>query len=346
MRLLNFFSGSYNCFIFRHISLIVILSVLIFGCGPRPPKVDHVKVDFKLIPFYEDLFSIHPDSLEKEKDRLITDYGKYLEAYSMRVIGSGSPYEAGFVPKMAAFLAYEPNREVLDTCLEVFDDLTGMTDELDNAFRYYKYYFPKAEIPDVYLHISGFNQSIIVDSGWVSVSVEKYLGADCVFYEWLNIPVYQRSRMIPEKVVPDVMKAIAMTNFLYNDSVDDFVSQMLYKGMIQYYMKQVMPHQSEEILFDYTTKELDWCKHYEEMMWSTIIERKHLFSTERLMVQKYVGESPFSFYFGQESPGRTGVFVGSRIVESFMKKNPDVTLSELMNLRDYHWILSKAGYRP
>lgn len=341
-----FFSGSRIFSLLRIFGSGVVLGSFLFACGPRPPKVDHIVADFNLVPFYEDLFSIHPDSFENEKDRLINEYGSYLEAYSMRVIKSGSPYDDEFASRIGMFLSYEPNQEVLDTCKKVFGDLSGLSKELDLSFRYYRYYFPQAEIPDVYMHISGFNQSIVVDSTWVSVSVEKYLGSDCVFYDRLSIPVYLRQKMTPQKVVPDIMKALSMTHFLYNDSVGDLLSQMVYHGMIQYFMKQVLPYHSDEILLDYNKTELNWCRHYEKMMWSSIIERKQLFSTERLMIQKYIGEGPFSYYFGQESPGRTGIYLGYRIVQSFMKRNPEVTLADLMEMRDYHWLLSKAGYRP
>lgn len=325
---------------------IAVLLLLVVSCKPKAPNVDHIMVDFKLVPFYEDLFSIPPDSIEAEKGRLINDYGSYLDAYSYRVVGAGSPMADDFAHNMGLFVGYKENLEVLDTCRKVFADLTKLKKELEQGFKFYRHYFPENSIPDVYLHISGFNQSILVDSSWVSVSIEKYLGRDCIFYEWLSIPVYLRRKMIPEKITPDVMKAIAMTQFLYNDSVDNLLSQMVYNGMIQYFLKQVMPYHSDELLFDFSKEQLEWCRYYEKMMWSSIIERKHLFTTDRMVVQKYVGESPFSYYFGQDSPGRTGVFLGYRIVQSFMKRNPDITLSQLMEIRDYNQILVRAGYRP
>lgn len=330
-------------------SAILILGgglLVMASCGPKPPKVDHIEVDFRLIPFYEDLFSVHPDSLVKETPRLVNDYGQFLEAYSMRVIGAGSPSHDGFGDKMKLFLEYQPNREVLDTCRKIFGNTELLKQEIYKGFQYYRYYFPEKLIPDVYLHISGFNQSILVDSAWVSVSVEKYLGKDCIFYEWLSIPVYLRQKMTPEKVAPDILKAIAMTEFVYNDSVDNLMTQMVYQGMIHYFLKQVMPRHADELLFDFTPEQMTWCRQYEATMWSSIVERKHLFENDRLVIQKYVGESPFSYYFGQDSPGRTGVYIGYRIVEAFMERNTEVSLKELMAIRDYNSIFSRAAYRP
>ncbi len=333
---------------FNNIRLVLtgLLTLILVSCGPKVPKVDHIKVEFNIIPFYQDLFSIKPDSVEFEKERLMSEYGKYLDAYSMRIIGSGPPHSDEFSSNIGRFLSYEPNKEVLDTCKKVFSNLNGLKKELEGAFKFYSYYFPGFKVPDVYLHISGFNQSVVVDSSWVSVSVEKYLGSECVFYEWLSIPVYLRNRMVPERVAPDIIKAITMTQFLYNDSVNDLLSQMIYQGTILYALRHLIPYHSDEIIFGYSKKNMDWCYHYESMMWSYMVEKKHLFSNDRMMIQKYIGESPFTNYFGQDSPGRTGAFIGYRIVQSFMKKNPEVSLNQLMGIGDYRLILSKSGYRP
>jgi hypothetical protein len=332
----------------RNILFIFLFTTIFVACSKqsRPPKVDHIEVDFSLIPFFKDFHSIHPDSLGNELERLKLEYGQFIDAYGAGVIGAGMSDEEGFLWKLASFLAYEPNQEVFDTCLYVFNDLDALKLEFEDAFRYYKYYFPEKSVPDVYMHISGFNQSILVDSSWVSVSVEKYLGRDKMFYEWLSIPVYLRRKMAPEKVVPDVMKALAMSEYLYNDSIDDVMNQMLYHGRLLYFVKQMVPFINDTLLFDYSPEQLGWVRNYEKTMWSTMVERKHLFSSERMTLQRYIGDTPFTFFFGQDSPGRTGQFIGYQIVNAYMRRNPEVTLGEMMKMENGHDLFRAAGYRP
>jgi len=321
----------------------------LYSCKERPPSVRNIDVDFKLIPFYEDLFSIEPyfQNIGNEKQRLIEQYGDYFETYCTRIIGTSPLDDEDFVKNMAFFLSYEANQEVADTCKKYFSNLNKLEKEIKQAFKYYKYYFPETIIPDVYLHISGFNQqAIAVDSFWVSVSIESYLGKDCVFYEWLGIYQYMRTKMTPEKIVPDIMKGLAMTDYEYNDSIDDLLSRMIYSGMILYFVKKTNPKLDEEFLMDMTSKELKWCKKFERAMWASIVEKKHLYSTDRMIMQKYVYDAPFSYYFGQDSPGRAAHFVGLKIIESYLKRNPDVTLSQLMTRNDYHKIFLESGYRP
>ncbi|MDR2928585.1 MAG: hypothetical protein LBV41_10400 [Cytophagaceae bacterium] len=334
----------------RLISVLLALIALpaLHSCGERRPKVDHIEINSSLIPFYDDLFSIVPDSasIEQQKERLIEQYGSYLEMYSRRIVGAGATADPYFSVNMAKFLSYEANREVVDTCRKVFADLASLENEITHAFQYYRYYFPEKAVPDVYLHISGFNQSIAVDSGVISVSIEKYLGKECVFYEWLETPIYLRKQMIPEKVVPDIAKAIVVSEFAYNDSIDDLLSQMVYNGMALYFVKKINPDISNEYLLDMTVDEIKWCRQYERMVWASMVEQKHLYTTDRMVMLKYVGDAPYSYYLGQDSPGKAGIYMGYRIVETYMKQHPETTLSQLMQRRDYHRIFIESKYRP
>ncbi len=329
-------------------ALLLLLIFITGGCKwfDRSPDTSNIKVDFELIAFYEDLFAIPPDSVEAAIDTLRDKYGEYLNAYSIGIIGIGHPDDEEYARNLSSFLAYEPNQEVFDTCKKVFSDKDALKKDLSKAFRHYKYYYPKRDVPDVYLHISGFNQSMVVDTGWVSVSVEKYLGRDCIFYQWLETPNYLRNQMIPEKVVPDVMKAIAMTEYTYNDSIDDLISQMIYHGKMLHFVKHTIPDIPDTLLFGYTENELKWCENNEAFMWQKIVEEKHLFSTDPMLIRKYVGEAPFTSFFGQESPSRAGRYIGYQLMQSWADRNSGKSFRDMMEATDPHSILAKSGYRP
>jgi uncharacterized protein YjaZ len=50
--------------------------------------------------------------------------------------------------------------------------------------------------------------------------------------------------------------------------------------------------------------------------------------------------------FTKESPARVGQWIGFKIVESFMKNNPEITLQDLFSIRSSKEIMSKAKYNP
>ena len=64
------------------------------------------------------------------------------------------------------------------------------------------------------------------------------------------------------------------------------------------------------------------------------------------MINSYLNDGPFTAEISQESPGRLGLWVGWRIVDSYMTNNKDVTLIELMGESDAQKILEQSYYKP
>ena len=84
----------------------------------------------------------------------------------------------------------------------------------------------------------------------------------------------------------------------------------------------------------------------EKSIWAFLIENKLLFNTDKFTINKYILEGPFTTDFGRETPARAAVWIGYRITEAFMTKNPEVSLQQLMEMRDYLKILNQSGYNP
>ncbi len=336
-----------QAFFKKHL-LIAVLMALIVSCnnGPDAPDVDHIEVDLESHLFYKELFEGGSSDIAGKVKTLNNKYGPYLEAYSQKVINIGSVDDPHYEVNLKTFIDYDANKDVYAKCLEQYSTVDDLMVDMEQAFRYYKYYFPNSVNPDIYFHISGFNQSIALDSAWISVSVEKYLGEECEFYEWLTIPKYLRKRMVKAKVVPDVMKAIGMTTFPSGMKNEDVLNSMIQKGKVLYFVHHMVPKIRRELLFDLSEKELKWCERYEADIWSGMVERKHLYNTDRMVIQKYTGDSPFTYYFGQDSPGRAAIYLGYQIVNAYMKNNQDLTLVDLMLDDDGHKIFRESRYRP
>ncbi|NPA35946.1 MAG: gliding motility protein GldB [Chlorobi bacterium] len=333
----------------KHISVILIAGLIILSSctdSRKVPDVSNINVSFIIIPFYKDLAAIPPDSVEKYLPALKEKYGSYLEAISVKVLRIGSVEDEKYPENLKAFLEYDANKDVFRKLDSLYPDINTLKPEIEQAFKYYKYYFPDKLTPDVYFHISGFNQSVVVDSAWLSVSLEKYLGENCIFYKWLEIYQYLRRQMIPQKIVPDMMKAIALTEFSYRPEKYNLLNSMVYQGKVLYFIKSTCPELPDTLLFDFTEKQLKWTKEFESDIWGYMIEQKHLFSTDRLVIQKYTGDGPFNSYLGKDSPGKIGGYFGYKIVDKFMNKNKNITLKELMEIQNGQKILSQSGYAP
>ncbi len=334
--------------IIRKFCFFSLIALLFTGCGGdiKYPNVSHISVDVRLNRFYTDLFALNGDSSSSNIDALKSKYGSYLDLYSMQVIRVGSPSADDYAANLMKFVSYDANKDVVAATDSMIDGYGGLKGDLDNAFRYYKYYFPEVPVPDVYLHISGFNQSMFIDSAFVSISVEKYLGSQCRFYQWLDIPQYLRKSMVPQKIVPDVMKAMLYAWQPDESGSENLLHQMIYQGKVLYAVKSMMPDLKDTLLFDFTDRQLKWARKNEAQVWSYVVENKYLYGSNRLDVQKFIGEAPFTSFFGQDSPGKAILYNAYQIVKEYMKHDETITLKELFETSDAQKILLKSRYRP
>ena len=63
-------------------------------------------------------------------------------------------------------------------------------------------------------------------------------------------------------------------------------------------------------------------------------------------ISKYLNPAPYSKGMPIESPGQVAVWVGWNIVNEFMSKNQDVTISELFQIKEAQYILNQSKYKP
>ena len=195
--------------------------------------------------------------------------------------------------------------------------------------------------------------SLLLDEGFLGISLDRYLGGDAGYYDQLGIPRYMQRKMVPEKIPSDCFYAIAQTEFPFfpppEDSVKvrkNVINQMIYEGKLLYFIRAMMPREKDEILLGFTSDQLKWCRMNEGRMWAYLIENNLLFSTDYLTINKLTRDAPFTSYFPQESPGKAANWIGWQIVKDYMSSHAQVTLKELMNNYNYQEILDESGYNP
>ncbi len=180
----------------------------------------------------------------------------------------------------------------------------------------------------------------------IAISLDKYLGRDYVPYERLGWPEYLRYRMEKHMIPTDCMFALATTEFTMDETRNSLLDNMIYYGQIMYFMDAVLPNAPDSLKMGYSVAQRDWCEENEGNMWLFLVENKKLFTTDYKEIRRYTGEAPFTAGFSQESPGRSGIWLGWQIVRSYMDNNPQVTVQELMANTDYQKVLNNSRYDP
>lgn len=326
----------------------ITLVILFYSCIKGKDNVDisEIKLDLEITRTEQLLFTSDSVKLNENIDFLKKEHTNFMDIYSNYVLNIGLTDIPDYENYLKLFIRDTVISRVADTAVMIFSDFSKIENSIEKGFRHYKYYFPNNKIPNIYTCLSGFNQSIFTSDDIIGISLDKYLGADCPFYEYLGIPQYKSANMYPDKIAADLFYSWYVTNYPYSELSDNLLSNIIYQGKAMYFSKAMLPETPDSVIFGYTAKQIKWCKNNEASMWTFLVENKLLYDVERLTLQKYTGEAPFTNTFSNESPGKTGVWIGWRIVQSFMEKNSEMTLPQLLTIKNSQEILNMSGYFP
>jgi len=337
----------------KRLILLFVVGAVIAATGsckrnPYEVKLTGIEIDFEVKRLEQDLFADNGLPVKEKVPVLIEKYGRFLEYFS-QVINTGDIYSKNWHEYLTMFVNDKANFEAFGAVAELYGDFSAIEKDLRNAFRHYRYYFPDRPVPEVATCITGFNTSIIIGDSVVGIGLDRYLGPEAEFYGRLGIYKYLTKKMDRPYIVPDVMYAWASTEWDYYETgygADNVFARIFHEGKLQYFVRRMMPETPEEVIFAFTPEQMKFCRNNEGMMWTYLVEHNLLFSTDQFVIRKLTGDAPFTSYFTNESPGKAAVWIGFRIIDQYMKRNPAVTLAGLMEMKDYQQVLSGAKYNP
>jgi len=330
--------------------IIILFFLIISSCKKNHYKVNVSSIDVSLdIKRLEtDLFALDPDEVPAAVPGLIKKHNGFLQLFSY-VINTGDINDPSFGDLLTRFCTDKQNNDVYALTMKIYPDISELEKGLGDAFRHYLYYFPQREMPGVFTCISGFNNSIIIGDSILGISLDRYLGSDCEYYPMLQIYNYLAAKMNPENILPDCMYAWAASEWDLSTvgyPADNVITWMIHEGKLRYFAKCMLPDLPDELIFGFTGDQMTFCRENEGQMWQHLIENDLLFKTDQFTIRKLTGEAPFTTFFSKESPGKAAVWLGFRIVESYMMKNSDISLEELMKDPDNQKILGESRYSP
>jgi hypothetical protein len=335
----------------RYITIILFLIPVLFAsCKRNHYRVNTsgIRTNVEIKRLEKDLFTLDPEAIIPAVPSLKAKYDGFLQLFS-NVVNTGDINDPAFGDFMVRFCTDKQNNEVYAYAMKVFPDMKPYQAKLEDAFAHYIHYFPERHSPSVYTCITGFNYSIIAGDSVLGISLDRYLGADCEYYPRLGIYKYLSARMTPGNIVPDCMYGWGASEWVFDSAgyaSDNVLARIIHNGKLKYFEKCMLPEESDELILGFTPEQMKFCRNNEEQMWQYLVENDLLFSTDQFIIRKLTDEAPFTSYFTSESPGRAAVWIGFRIIESYMLKNPDVTLDKLMSMTDIQGILEKAKYSP
>ena len=325
-------------------ALFLYMLLFIISCGHKEknPDVSSIPVTLKSLRFEEDLM-LHGAT---QALTLRQKYPDFYDLYFFQVVRIGSPDSSLMNSHIADFVSDPDIQSIYNDVKIKYADFSVADRKLTDAFRHYRYYFPKRTVPHTLTFISGFNNAIVCADSLLGIGLDMYLGKESKYYHALEFPVYKITKMEGGYIPSDAMKGWLQSEWTEPQTNADLLSHMIYEGKILYALKKLMPDEADTLLTGYSSKQLEWCRKNEKNVWSFFIDNKLLFATELNQIMKFVTEGPTTGGFPKESPGNLGQWIGYKIILSYVKAQKQPDLSALMNENDYKKILHESGYKP
>jgi len=311
--------------------LLVMLTLLFLSCDKKSETekaVEEIPVEIEVDRFDKAFFETAPNDLPKLKSQ----YPFFFPA--------GNDDQV-WLEKMQ-----NPQwRELYGEVQKKYADFESEKEEIETLFKHIKFYFPQTKTPKVYTVIAemDYQNKVLYADNTLIICLELYLGKDHRFYEF---PEYLKQNFTKNQIMPDIVSVFSRDKIV-PPTDQTFLSQMIYAGKALYLADLLIPEYTDADKIGYAPEQIIWCQENESYMWRYFIEKQLLYDTDQKLMTRFVYPAPFSKFYleiDNESPGKTGAWIGWQIVRSFMQNN-EVSVPQLMQM-DAKEIFEKSKYKP
>ena len=340
--------------------LLVLIAVNLFSCKNKDaPNVSGIKIELQVQRFDKDFFSIDTNYIFPSLQQLQAKYPGFLGDYLQNILGLPPVTDTSqaTIDAMRKFLSdYRP---VKDSADKIYSDLDPVKQDIIQALKYVKYFFPKYQVPvkliafigpmDAYFEGSLGGYGDVITSDALAVGLQLHLGKDFSLYKsemgQALYPAYISRRFTLEYIPVNCIKNIIDDMFPDKSTGKHLVIQMVEKGKRMYLLDKLMTFTADTLKIGYTKSQLEGCYNNEGLIWNYFLTNGLLYNNDPGMIKNYIGESPNTPEFGEGAPGNIGLFAGWQIVKKYMEKKERLPLESLMQT-DARKIFEESKYRP
>lgn len=176
--------------------------------------------------------------------------------------------------------------------------------------------FPDIKLGHVYGIASPYRQSVIISDSIAFVALNHYLGQDYAGYN--SMPQDVKMLKKPYRIPIDIAEAMISTNYPYVPKESTLLEEMLYRGAIAVSLDKVTGG-------SYNTADL---LHLSDMQYQQLVNND-------AKQWKQIIEGGKLYEINSE-PASTVSYYGYKIMDSYLKNNPDTPISQLLMPQFYH----------
>lgn len=196
-----------------------------------------------------------------------------------------------------------------------------------------------------------YQNRILVYPAFSTISIDAYCMdslSEHPYYK--SMPKYLQTCLTKDNIAPDYIRTylqeITFKDIpLQNQNPDaTLLDCIIDDGKYSYAVAALLPKTPLHNILRYTEEQQKWVEDNEYNIWSYIIQNKLLYNKDRTKYLSLIAEGPTTKGIA-DSPSRIGNYIGYKIVQAYMEKNP-ITLDSLFRTSKSELILKESEYKP
>lgn len=342
-----------------YVTGIALASLFLILNGCREDRdiinVDNIDGSFDLIRYDRAIFDLDSTATDEQLSRLQQAYPAMWDIYFQHVLPLPPPSgEISQFDQVRQVLADTRLHAIADSVVLHYPDLTQIESELYRAFQYYRYYFPALTPPSIYTVVTDFSYFPFIfpetdSTDGVGVGLDMFLGARFPYTSFAgNHPTFS-SYLVrtynQDHLVKKTMDVI-IDDLVGPPPGDRLLDLMIHNGKKLFILEHLMPAAPDSVIFEFTPEQLAWCEENERNLWAHYLTEDLLYSNEFRKINKLVNHSPNVPGMPAEAPGRVANWSGWRIIHEAARRNPELSMTDILVLRDAQGVLEMARYKP
>ena len=336
---------------FKIIATLLFVNFLT-GCKHNQLDVDISKVALDPIAFKrldKDVFLLTAENCQLKMGEFEKKYSTFYMRYISSIVNNGGKTDSLYSQTLLRFITNKDIQTAYNDLNKTYsdNDIELIGDEMTEAVKRFKVFFPKRKIPKQFVtFMSGFQYNVVYVDSTLGVGLDMYLGSKNPFYSMMQLPNFRTRTMNKEHVLSNAVRGWVITEFDNADPVNNLLNHMIFYGKLFYVCDGLLPNVQDSIKMGYTTAQMSYLDKYEKNVWGFFAKDNKLYDNDLKLVSEFTSDGPFTRAISKECPPRVAMWLGQQIVKSYMEHNSDVTLEDLMNEKDAQKILSKSKYKP
>jgi hypothetical protein len=342
------------------IMIFILNVVILISCRPDKgkniPDVSHITAAPEWVNFEGLLCATSADHLDEKMNQFHAERPIFWKLFFERIVpvlhdsmDAGTQFE-----EVKRFIQDNRIQWLCDTTQQILGDWSDVKANLNQSFKYLQSYFPEKDLPRIYSVISEFGYLPFIFSDedgrdGVGVSLDMFLGHDFPYRKYVGMSpsfsTYMTRTYNKDHLPMRVFEAL-IDDYVGYAGGERLIDQMIHNGKKKYILSQLLPTVSDTVIMAYRKEDLQWCDENERNIWAHFLHQDLLYNQDRMTITKHINPGPNAPGMPIEAPGNTATWIGWKIVENYMRRYPETSMSGLISIKDAQNILEKSKYKP